>query len=376
MSNFILRIGMLAATVLLFASAALAQGIVTDVSLRTDSSSLQARVCPVTIAFDGFITMNGPGTVTYRIVRSDGATGPVQTLEFLKPGTQTVHETWTVGDATLLPHYEGWVAIQVLTPNEVESNHADAAFHMTCSAAQPQPPPQPRRAHFRVSLTGFTCFRETRDHFLSADGPGDEIYQAPYVLVVDRSGATSEASAFAFGPTFRPIRTGTRFPTATPHILSSAPIGLGIPGVLFDGELIEGERAVAIGPTLWEFDGSKEQLSRFFGFCTAARSLIASATIPIMTGGFPARFGGLGTPLDGLITVPIAPEGDRDRPVGISVTGSVGFFSPQFILLTYEGAMATAGAASFGGDVFAIRYAEPESHQGDYTLFVKVELIP
>ena len=295
---------------------AAAQGVVTDAALTTDSAYLQAHVCPVTVTFNGYITMNGPGTVTYRFVRSDGATSSTYSVSFGKPGTSPVSTTWTLGEATVLPSYEGWVAIQVLTPNRVESAHADATFRMACSAA---PPPQPPgRGYFRVSLTGFICVRETRDHLLEADGPGDEVFLAPHVVVVDRGGATSEFLSSSSGPVFGGIRSGTRFPTPTPDVLSSTPAELGIPGLLFEGELVEGQTAVAIGPTLWEWDRTSAQLSAFFGLSSAANPATASVVVPVMTGPMPARIGGLGTALDSLISVPIMPEGDANRPIGIT----------------------------------------------------------
>lgn len=374
MSKFAFSAGFWLTFVLLTAGAARAQGHVTNVEISTDPASLQSQTCPVTVVFNGSITMDAPGTVTYQIVRSDGATSQVYSVDFFKEGVYSIRETWTLGHASVLPHYEGWVAIRVLTPNAVESSHAAANFIMTCQATPP--PPQPQRARFRVSLTGFSSFSETRDNLFEWDGPGDEIYQAPYVLIVDRTGGPSTWASGAHGPFFGRIRTGSSFPTATPRELSGTPVRLGVPGVLFEGELIEGERAVAIAPTLWEWDGDERQLLSFWGACSAARSSVASSVIPVMTGPFPERYGGLGTALDGLIAVPITPEGDFDRPIGISVLGSTGFFSPRFILLTYEAAMSRASSAGSGADTYAINYRDPVGFDGDYTLFVKVELMP
>ena len=58
------------------------------------------------------------------------------------------------------------------------------------------------------------------------------------------------------------------------------------------------------------------------------------------------------------------------------MAGGAGSFSPKFLLLTYEGALSAASAASFGGDTFAILYTDPASHEGDYVLFLKVEQFP
>jgi hypothetical protein len=54
----------------------------------------------VTIQFSGSITVKGKGTVKYTFVRSDGATGPVYTLDFDGDGTKAVDTTWTLSPPT------------------------------------------------------------------------------------------------------------------------------------------------------------------------------------------------------------------------------------------------------------------------------------
>src|SRR4051812_13105578 len=106
---------------------------VTEVFLKADDAR-QGGQCPVTVRFTGYITTDGPGPVTYTFTRSDGATGPVQTLDFKAAGTQSVSTTWTLGDATTLPSYEGWQAVKVLSPNEVESSRETGGFVLKCGA--------------------------------------------------------------------------------------------------------------------------------------------------------------------------------------------------------------------------------------------------
>ena len=77
-----------------------------------------------------------------------------------------------------------------------------------------------------------------------------------------------------------------------------------------------------------------------------------------------------------IIPIPITPEGNADRPIGISVSGSTGSFTARFLLLTYEGAMNAVSGASLGFDTFAFNYADPDGFNGDYTLFLKIEQIP
>jgi hypothetical protein len=94
-------------------------------TLTADPAAAGGGKCPATITFNGTITSDRAGEVSYTFVRSDGARGPVQTLSFSGPGTQQVSTTWTLGE-----QYSGWQAIQILKPVEVQSNQA--AFTLSC----------------------------------------------------------------------------------------------------------------------------------------------------------------------------------------------------------------------------------------------------
>jgi hypothetical protein len=110
-------------------------------SLQVISATLTASPeaydgqCPVTIKFSGNITIKGRGTVKYTFERSDGASGPAYAMEFKEAGTQAVSTEWTLGDASALPHFEGWLAIKILSPNELQSDRA--AFKGTCFKPAP-----------------------------------------------------------------------------------------------------------------------------------------------------------------------------------------------------------------------------------------------
>ena len=83
--------------------------------------------CPTTIEFSGTITDNGGNRdVRYRFIRSDGATGPEEVIRFDQPGSQTVSMTWDIGRS-----YQGWVAIEILQPTQLQSNRAE--FELTCA---------------------------------------------------------------------------------------------------------------------------------------------------------------------------------------------------------------------------------------------------
>lgn len=85
--------------------------------------------CPQEIVFLGRITADGPGTVSYRFIRSDGAQGPVQQLRFSGPGTEPVRNTWRLG-APGKEYIQYWQVLKVLEPNEMESNKA--FFNLRC----------------------------------------------------------------------------------------------------------------------------------------------------------------------------------------------------------------------------------------------------
>jgi hypothetical protein len=107
-----------------------------DAAFRVTYAAIEAApiaysgACPATINFNGKIETNGPGHVQYRFIRSDGATGPAMDLDFDHAEVKYVTTTWTLGDARLLPYYAGWVAIEILSPNPLESNHAE--FKVAC----------------------------------------------------------------------------------------------------------------------------------------------------------------------------------------------------------------------------------------------------
>jgi len=105
-----------------------------DISaVLTATSASSTGKCPALIKFQGKITVSAPAKVQYKFIRSDGANAPVHTLVFAKAGSQPVSTTWTLGGPGL-PEYEGWQAIQVIYPHQVQSNKAE--FKVRCTAAQ------------------------------------------------------------------------------------------------------------------------------------------------------------------------------------------------------------------------------------------------
>jgi hypothetical protein len=128
-------IALMLSTIPLYPTGAAQKSRVVEAFLKADEGGLVGP-CPVTFNFTGYITTDGPGTVTYTFTRSDGASGPVQNLYFKAAGTQSVSTNWTLGDASSLSSYEGWQALKILSPNEMESSHETGKFVMKCGSAR------------------------------------------------------------------------------------------------------------------------------------------------------------------------------------------------------------------------------------------------
>lgn len=91
--------------------------------------------CPTVITFKGHIAAAGliiaskPVTVKYVFFRSDGVTGPVQTVTFTKQGARTVTNTWHLGGPGFTT--SGWQAIRIISPDPKESKKAN--FTVNCT---------------------------------------------------------------------------------------------------------------------------------------------------------------------------------------------------------------------------------------------------
>lgn len=98
---------------------------VVEVMLRADPFDFSGA-CPHQIVFSGRVSVaGGNGVVSYKFLRNDGASAPVETITFDGPGTRDIKTNWYLG-AT----YTGWQQIQILDPVEMKSNKAD--FKLTC----------------------------------------------------------------------------------------------------------------------------------------------------------------------------------------------------------------------------------------------------
>jgi hypothetical protein len=83
------------------------------------------------ITFKAKLQATAAGRVKYTWIRSDGATGPIEYVDFTEAGVMHVETTWTPGDASTLPTFVGWEQLKVLSPNATVSNKAN--FKLTCA---------------------------------------------------------------------------------------------------------------------------------------------------------------------------------------------------------------------------------------------------
>jgi hypothetical protein len=113
--------------IMIVMSAAAAQARVT-VSLEAEKSPA-GEACGREFFVTGKINTDAPGRIQYRFVRSDGVLQPIETMEFDAAGSQAVGFKWTP-DAAAPADFKGWISLQVVYPEEVESNRAE--FSVTC----------------------------------------------------------------------------------------------------------------------------------------------------------------------------------------------------------------------------------------------------
>jgi hypothetical protein len=101
---------------------------VTAVTVVAPVPAAFTGACPVKVVFAGHVTTDGPGTIRFVWVRSDGGTSAENTETFNTAGTHEIVTSWTLGD-----HRErvtAWQSLRVTSPNLMESSHAD--FALSC----------------------------------------------------------------------------------------------------------------------------------------------------------------------------------------------------------------------------------------------------
>lgn len=272
------------------------------------------------------------------------------------------------------------------------------------------------RGRFRVTITGFTVNRETWDDILHYDGKHDEVFLVSDSAIVHRNwrhrfsserrhlrqgivigdtnnlagrrrgGRASEQGGFQTGDQY-PVRVPLDQPPAR-HNSNGEP-----PFIAFEGEIVHGESAALIMPSIWEWDPPMNVHNAYLNFLNATvdghanfYDLAGRQVEPIITGRsrrslseyvVSANDLGVGG-IDELVSIGASPSGEAAaRPIGMVWSRNLYRFTPKILVLTYEAALLgtrNGPPGSFG--VLRINYRDAEDLKGDYTLVLVVERLP
>ena len=272
----------------------------------------------------------------------------------------------------------------------------------------------PRRATYRISVTGFTVNKETYDDPLQLDGKRDEVYIAAEVALADKDRKVLEPGAAivqskVFGDVGGAnahngrIRAGSASPQGglqagdsypqTPWARQGEPTPDALPLAIWQGELTEGANAVLVTPTLWEYDApdlragfqawahwSQETTSALAGspeFMALLAKIVGPEAPAILGAMAPVQTVEVGF-LDALGKM-------GDRPIGTTVTTdpktgkSVYTFAPTTVVLNYDTAerLLSQNVGGKGPGVVALPFRENDTKLGgSYTLYLLVERMP
>lgn len=256
---------------------------------------------------------------------------------------------------------------------------------------------------YRVTLNGFSVGHETWDDALQLDGKRDEIYFSTDVQVVDKLNNTllpSSKRSLTFGDVngfgyrvqagsasnLGGIQTGDQVFGSAPWLRSGALAADRLPMVLWEGDLVDGQNAVAVIVTPWEYDGGQDAFSSWASWMQKTSQTLKSSsaftTLIGQAGKVVLELADLGLGLALSLQENGVLGNAYDRPIGITQSGTVNGtvtygFGPKILDLNYKTAeLALANSFGFGNGIIGIRYVDAPKFAGDYTLYVQVERIP
>jgi hypothetical protein len=251
---------------------------------------------------------------------------------------------------------------------------------------------------YRVIVEGFSVTSQTWDNILQTDGKGDEVFLNARTAYLGPDGKDlapeSQLESQTMGDTNGyPNRTqagsasdrgglisGDRFPNPlTLDATASGSANFVPPAVLWEGDLIQGKRAVVITPSIWEWDGAGDTVGSWVRWGEEAIPKLAQAIGTFIGGGSTAdtikKASDLGVGVlkvfdnPGLFGVP------GDRPIGTikNPNGSDYIFDPKVVLLNYDRAEALISQETLGvSGLIALNYKDDPALTGDYTLYLRV----
>ena len=227
----------------------------------------------------------------------------------------------------------------------------------------------PVRGRYRVVLNGITVNRQTYDHFLQIDGKGDEVYFATYVAtfdtatsdVVSHDVVTSKVHGDINGFPERKlvgmasgrggIVTGDKYPFPTPFRRRGEPTTDELPMLLWEGELVQGQSAVVIAPTIWEWDDNPQLYAHWVvGRGALIQQLLEPEPLHAIINNRSWLPVDLGAP--GLRVITNFIGDPRDRPIGLDAGQPA--TDARFAEVTPNAHGATAPGGTISADVWQI----------------------
>jgi hypothetical protein len=132
--------------------------------------------CPVGASISGTITDNvGNRDVTYRLIMNDGVL-PEGVRHFDQPGSEIVSfGIQTLGGFNNVQSYQGWFAIEILQPVQLQSERVE--FQTTCTPSTGGAPPAPQTLQAENGTTTVTTTdeeEEEEEQDTTTDGVGAE----------------------------------------------------------------------------------------------------------------------------------------------------------------------------------------------------------
>jgi hypothetical protein len=276
---------------------------------------------------------------------------------------------------------------------------------------------QVRGATYRVVLNGFRVNRETYDTAFETDGKGDEVFLISEAVTIDRAGGLSnrvsrqsktygdingfpERVQAGFRSDMGGLKTDDRIPNRDhlqPRRAGTRIFNDDLPMLVWQGNLQDGQNAVVIMPTIWEWD------QRSIHFPVPGQAGVSHNAIPSVflqrnfdrwLGDNFGRFvsAGISTTFTSVFAGAAARTGwARERSnadiftMGTNGTRVIGLqqspladtdvFQPMVLILTYSAAEQSLRS---GNGIFELRFEEPRccGLEGSYSLFLQLERVP
>lgn len=261
----------------------------------------------------------------------------------------------------------------------------------------PSYPVAPLHGRYRVTLNGFFVNHQTNQGLLTA---WDAVTFYPSWQIVNVAGEPShlthrqETSTIGSTPennvrggrgsTRGGLITGDGFPTQTPWqrtIAINANYGPATipPTVYFEGEITQNTNAAYIIPTIWVAVGpsNMDLMGAYASQLNHDLPALGRAVARIIRGPQPLRLDSYlrpGASMGLNISMRLRLAVPQKRPIGMQPERDQFGFIPQVLVLTYDSAEFLA-RTDFGNGigVVPVRYVDPQSFGGDYTLYLQVE---